>query len=282
MLALGIVGTGIAYVLYYALLSGAGASHAILVTYLVPAIALVYGAIFLGEAVTAAAVARSRARARRGGARDGSAQMAGPPPHRGERRVLTRRYVPLLLTLSLIWGASYLFIKEAVQDIPPATTMFIRLLVASLLLHAFLYVTRGRSVTAELRAAWRPGLVLGVVNGALPFTLIAWGEQHIASGVAAIGNSAVPIFNAALAVWLLPSERVSGTRLFGLLLGLAGVGVLAGLNPGGGDSLALIGTLAVIGSSVSYAVAGLYGQKRVASVSGPVLAASSTMFGALV
>ena len=94
-------------------------------------------------------------------------------------------------------------------------------------------------MTAELRAAWRAGLVLGVINGALPFTLIAWGEQHIASGVAAIGNSAVPIFNAALAVWLLPSERVNGTRLAGLLLGLAGVGVLAGLNPGGGDSLAL-------------------------------------------
>jgi drug/metabolite transporter (DMT)-like permease len=91
----------------------------------------------------------------------------------------------------------------------------------------------------------------------------------------------VPIFNAALAVWLLPSERVNGTRLAGLLVGLVGVGVLAGFNPGG-DSLALAGTLAVIGSSVSYAAAGLYAQRRVASISGPVLAASSTFFGALV
>jgi drug/metabolite transporter (DMT)-like permease len=66
------------------------------------------------------------------------------------------------------------------------------------------------------------------------------------------------------------------------LLGLLGVAVLAGLNPGDGDSLALVGTLAVIGSSVSYAVAGLYAQKRVARISGPVLAASSTLFGALV
>jgi drug/metabolite transporter (DMT)-like permease len=194
---------------------------------------------------------------------------------------VTRRYLPLLLTLSLVWGASYLFIKEAVADIPPATTMLLRLLVASILLHGFLYATRGRRVTAELRAAWKPGLILGVINGALPFTLIAWGEQHIDSGVAAIGNSSVPIFNAALAVWLLPSERVNGTRLGGLLVGLVGVGILTGLSPGG-DSLALYGTLAVVGSSVSYAFSGLYAQRRVASISGPVLAASSTLFGALV
>jgi drug/metabolite transporter (DMT)-like permease len=194
---------------------------------------------------------------------------------------VTRRYVPLLLVLSLIWGASYLFIKVAVEDIPPATTMLLRLFVASVLLHGFLLATRGRAVVPELRAAWKPGLLLGIVNGALPFTLIAWGETHIDSGVAAIGNSAVPIFNAGLAVWLLPSERVSGARLGGLLVGLVGVGILAGVNPGG-DSLALYGTLAVVGSSVSYAVAGLYAQRRVASISGPVLAASSTLFGALV
>jgi drug/metabolite transporter (DMT)-like permease len=195
---------------------------------------------------------------------------------------VTRRYVPLLVTLSLIWGASYLFIKEAVGDFSPATMMFLRLLVASLLLHAFLYATGGRAVTAQLRAAWRPGLVLGVINGALPFTLIAWGELHVASGVAAVGNSAVPIFNAGLAVWLLPSERVNGTRLAGLLLGLVGVGVLAGFDSNGGDSLALVGTLAVLGSSVSYAASGLFAQKRVARTTGPVLAASSTLFGALV
>ena len=86
VLVLGIGGTGIAYVLYYALLSGAGASYAILVTYLVPAIALVYGAIFLGEAVTAAAVA-GLALVLGGVALGTGALGAGPPPGRRERRV---------------------------------------------------------------------------------------------------------------------------------------------------------------------------------------------------
>src|SRR5262249_51221218 len=158
---------------------------------------------------------------------------------------------------------------------PPAAMMFIRVLVAGLLLAAFLFATKGRAVLAELRVAWKPGLVLGVINAALPFTLIAWGEKHIDSGVAAIGNSAGPILNAGLAVWLPPSERVNGMRLGGLLVGLVGVGVLTGLNPADGDSMAVAGTLAVIGSSVSYAFAGLFAQKRVARASGPALATTS-------
>ena len=69
---------------------------------------------------------------------------------------------------------------------------------------------------------------------AIPFTLIAWGEKHVDSGVAAIANSTVPIFVALLAIRFRPSERVTGMRLFGVLLGLVGVGVLTGLNPEGG------------------------------------------------
>jgi drug/metabolite transporter (DMT)-like permease len=122
--------------------------------------------------------------------------------------------------------------------------------------------------------------LLGVINTAIPFGLIAWGELHIDSGVAAIANASVPIFNAVLAVRLLPSERVSGKRLAGILLGLVGVGVLAGVHPQG-DSLAVVGTLAVVVASVSYALGGIYGQMRVSRISGPVLAASSTFWGAI-
>ena len=97
--------------------------------------------------------------------------------------------------------------------------------------------------------------MLGVVNAAIPFTLIAWGEKHIDSGVAAIANAIVPIFVVLLAIRFRPSERARGLRLAGILLGLVGVGVLAGAHPQGGW-WGVAGTLAVVVASVSYAVGG--------------------------
>jgi drug/metabolite transporter (DMT)-like permease len=195
---------------------------------------------------------------------------------------VTRSYVFLVGSLAALWGASYLFIKVAGDDIEPATMMFFRTLLAVLLLLPFLLLRSGaRRGVSELGAAWRPGLVLGVVNAALPFTLIAWGERHVDSGVAAIANATVPLFVVLLAIPFVPSERASGTRLLGLLLGLAGVAVLAGGQPGGGW-WAVAGTLAVVVASLCYATAGLYGQLRVSVTAGPVLATASMIGATLV
>jgi drug/metabolite transporter (DMT)-like permease len=120
-----------------------------------------------------------------------------------------------------------------------------------------------------------------VINGAVPFTLIAWGEKHIDSGVAAIANATVPIFVAILAMRFKPSERSSGLRLGGILLGLAGVGVLAGVHPDGGW-WAVAGTLAVVAASLAYAIGGLYGQHVVGRVPGPVIAAAALLYGGVV
>jgi drug/metabolite transporter (DMT)-like permease len=136
---------------------------------------------------------------------------------------VTRAYVPLLLVLAAIWGASYLFIKVAVRDLEPAVMTSARMLIAAPLLIGFLAVRGGpRTALSQVAGAWRPGLVYGVVNGALPFTLIAWGEQHVDSGVAAIANASVPIFVAILAIWFKPSERSTGLRLAGIVLGRPG------------------------------------------------------------
>lgn len=195
---------------------------------------------------------------------------------------MTRSYVPLLLVLAAIWGASYLFIKVAVRDLQPTVMIEVRLLVAAPLLIAFLAAREGpRKALAQVGGAWREGTLYGVVNGALPFTLIAWGEKHIDSGVAAIANASVPIFVAVLAIRFKPSERSGGLRLVGILLGLAGVGVLAGVHPQGGW-WAVAGTLAVVVASLSYAVGGLYGQHVVGRVSGPVMAAAGLLYGALI
>ncbi|HSJ94366.1 MAG TPA: DMT family transporter, partial [Gaiellaceae bacterium] len=161
-----------------------------------------------------------------------------------------RSYWPLLLLLAAIWGASYLFIKLAVEDIEPAPMMAARTLIAGAILAAYLVLTLGgKRARAELVASWRPALVLGAVNAAVPFWLVAWGEKHIDSSVAGIAQSTVPIFTFLVAARVLPHEHVSHARILGVALGLLGVAVLAGLDPRGGW-LAVAGTLAVVLSSL--------------------------------
>jgi drug/metabolite transporter (DMT)-like permease len=195
---------------------------------------------------------------------------------------MTRSYPVLIGALAAVWGASYLFIKVGVRDFEPTTLMSFRMLIAGLLLLGFLAWQDGaRPALGQIGGAWREGLTMGLINGAIPFTLIAWGEKHIDSGVAAIANASVPIFVTLLAIKFNPSERSSGLRLAGIIVGLVGVGVLTGANPDGGG-WAVLGTLAVVLASVSYAAGGLYGQRAVGRIRGPVIATASMLYGGLV
>ena len=156
-----------------------------------------------------------------------------------------RGYWPLLLLLASIWGASYLFIKIAVEDTPPAAMTNIRLLVAGVLLSGYLVFSLGaRRSVQELRAAWRASLVLGFVNAALPMSLVAWGETHIDSSIAAIAQASVPIFVVLLSLRLLPHEPLRPMRIAGLAIGISGMALVSGVHPEGGW-WAVAGTLAV-------------------------------------
>jgi drug/metabolite transporter (DMT)-like permease len=157
-----------------------------------------------------------------------------------------------------------------------------RTLVAGAILAGYLVYALGRArALDELRRSWRPSLVLGAVNAAIPFWLVAWGEKHIDSSIAGIAQSTVPIFTFLLASRVLPYEHVGTARIVGVALGFVGVAVLAGLDPRGGW-WAVAGTLAVVLSSLSYAVGGVYGQVRVETVSGPVLATGSMLAGGVI
>jgi drug/metabolite transporter (DMT)-like permease len=192
------------------------------------------------------------------------------------------RYAPMLFLLAALWGASYLFIKVAVEDIEPAPMMAVRTLGAAALLLTYLVWRLGRErAVDELRVAWRHCLVLGALNAALPFWLIAWGEKHIDSGLAAVVQASVPIFNALILLKVVPHERLSATRAVGLGVGLMGVAVVTGVHPGGGW-WAVAGALAVVVSSIAYASAGVYGQLAVSGTAGPVLAAGSMLTGGLI
>jgi drug/metabolite transporter (DMT)-like permease len=193
-----------------------------------------------------------------------------------------RGYWPLILILAAMWGASYLFIKLAVEDIPPAAMTELRVLLAGALLFAYLAWRIGaRRAITELRAAWLPCLVLGVINAAVPMGLVAWGETHIDSSVAGIAQSTVPIFTFLLAARFLPHERVGAVRIAGVALGFLGVAALTGLDADGGWWV-IAGTLAVVLSSLSYAAGGVYGQVQIRDVPGPVLATGNMLAAALV
>lgn len=193
-----------------------------------------------------------------------------------------RGYWTMLMTLAATWGASYLFIKVAVEDIAPAPMMATRVLVAASILIVYLGSRLGFGrAFREMRAAWRHCLVLGMFNAAVPFWLIAWGEQHIDSGLAAVVQASVPIFNAIFVIRFLPHERMTRTRAAGLAVGIVGVAVVTGIHPGGGW-WSIAGALAVVLSSASYAAAGVYGQRAVSGTAGPVLAAGSMLVGGIV
>ncbi len=187
----------------------------------------------------------------------------------------------MLFLLAAIWGASYLFIKVAVEDIEPGPMMAVRSLGAAAILVPYLMVTMGRRrAVTEVTRNWRPALVLGALNAAIPFWLVAWGEKHVDSSVAGIAQSTVPIFTFLLATRFLPHEHIGAARIAGVGLGFLGVAVLAGLHPSGGW-WGVAGTLAVVLSSLAYSSAGIYGQLRVQSVAGPVLATGSMLAGGL-
>src|SRR5438128_11542019 len=187
---------------------------------------------------------------------------------------MKRSYVPPLLLLSAIWGSSYMFIKVGVRDFSPAALVELRLLLAGAVLVSF---GAARRRLRGVRPALAPGAFVGVVGMALPFLLISWGETHVDSGVAAVANSSVPIFVAFLALRFAATERSSGLRVVGLAVGLAGVGVVAGVHPNGGW-WAVAGALAVVLASLCYAVSSLYIQRSLV-VGGLELATASVLAG---
>jgi drug/metabolite transporter (DMT)-like permease len=185
----------------------------------------------------------------------------------------------MLAALSLIWGASFLFIKIAVRDLAPASLILGRLGLAALTLAAIAGVTLGRERTLrDLREHARTIAVVGIVNTALPFWLLSWGETFIQSGLASIIQAAVPIFNALIAFGFFREVRVTGMRLVGVGVGFVGVALLVGAQPEG----KVLGALAVVGMAFCYGVGGLLAGRHLAGVQPVVVALGSTAVSALV
>jgi drug/metabolite transporter (DMT)-like permease len=172
-----------------------------------------------------------------------------------------------LAGLALIWGASFLFIKVAVQDMSPAALVLIRAASGFLALAAIVAVIRRSLVRAGWRRRLFPYAVMAIGGGLIPWTGIAWGEERITSGLASILNATTPLFAAVLAYWVIPMERPTAVNYAGVFIGFAGVVIL--VLPGilesglGGDTL---GALAVLVAAASYAVVALYQRRKLRGV----------------
>jgi drug/metabolite transporter (DMT)-like permease len=165
----------------------------------------------------------------------------------------------LLIALSIIWGGSFLFVGIAVSALPTFTIVLLRVTIAAFALHLVLRAMRIPLPTDA--AAWAAFFGMGLLNNVIPFSLIAWGMTHIASGLASILNATTPLFTVLLAHALTGDERLTRARLAGVMIGLAGVVVLIGpeaLRGLGGDVLAQI---AVLAAACSYGFAGIFGRR---------------------
>jgi drug/metabolite transporter (DMT)-like permease len=192
---------------------------------------------------------------------------------------VSRRHFLLLLAVAALWGSSFMFIKIGVRELAPTTLICLRLAIGALTILPLALVKVGpRQVARELRSLVWPLLFAALVNSSLPITSLAWAETRIDSGLAAVFQAAAPLFAALLALRFSRSDRVTGLRLFGLVVGFAGVAMLVGVQPSG-DVLA---AFAVLGSALCYAVAALYTGRAFGEISPLVSALGMLIWATLV
>lgn len=174
----------------------------------------------------------------------------------------------LLVLLSLLWGGSFLCVGIAVQELPVLTIIALRVSLAALVLWGIALFS-GHQLPRG-RKTWQAFLALGLLNNVIPFGLIVFGQQTIGAGLAAILNATTPLWTVLVAALFLADERFSKQKLFGVLLGLVGVIVMVGPDSLAGISRNLGAQLAVLGATLSYAFASVFGRRFAAAKISPL------------
>jgi drug/metabolite transporter (DMT)-like permease len=167
------------------------------------------------------------------------------------------------LALTLIWGASFLFIKIGVEALAPIQVAFGRMAFGTLTLLAATVARRERlPVNGRLLAHM---FVAAALLNTIPFTLFAYAEQHIPSALASIGNATVPLFTLLFALFFLPDERPTVQRTVGLVIGFAGVLVVLGAWRGFAVGPDLTGMLLILVAAACYGLGGVYLRRNLSS-----------------
>jgi drug/metabolite transporter (DMT)-like permease len=165
----------------------------------------------------------------------------------------------ILLSLSVLWGGSFLFIEIAIATVPPLTFVLIRVALAAAALWLFLLARRQK--LAMPAGALLAFLVLALLNNVLPFILFAWAQQSITAGLGSILNAMTPIWGVIVAHLFTRDERMTPAKMAGVLLGFGGVAVLIGADLLGEIGDQLWAQLACLVATLCYALAGVWGRR---------------------
>ena len=165
----------------------------------------------------------------------------------------------LLVLLSVVWGGSFFFNGIALQEFPTLSIVTARVGLAALAL-LFLMKMLGQGIQLN-RQILKAFFGMSFLNNVVPFSLIVWGQQHIASGVASILNATTPLFTMLVAHWFTTDEKINPRRLLGVLTGMGGVGLMMGLDSMESSGFHLLGQSAILLAAFSYGLAGVYGKR---------------------
>lgn len=183
----------------------------------------------------------------------------------------------LLFVLAALWGASFLFIRIAVPILGPFPLVESRVLLGGLILLGYA-ILMGQA--PNWRLYWKRYLLIGLFNNAIPFTLIATAQLNMTASLAALLNATVPLFSAFIAAFWI-KEKLTKLKLFGLFLGIIGVGIIVGWQTDNLDSTRIVSILLMLGATLSYGVAVVYSKvafarlNPIATSTGQLLASST-------
>ena len=167
----------------------------------------------------------------------------------------------LMMLLGLIWGGTFFLSEILLLEMTPFQIVFHRVSIAAVIM--LIYITlRGKRLPRD-RHSWFALAIMGLLNNAIPFSAIVFGQQYITGGLAAILNSTTAFFGVILAGVFFQDERLTLRRLLGVIMGILGVAIIIGIDALSNLSLTSIGQLLIIVSSISYAFAGIWGRLQV-------------------
>ena len=172
---------------------------------------------------------------------------------------MSLRDILILIILSILWGGSFFFIEILVKHLPPLTIVTARVGLAAIALWGIVFALK--LPLPKTRQHWTALFVVGMLNNALPFCLIVWGQTQISSGLASIFNATAPFFTVMVAGAILMDERITRPKLIGVLIGLIGTIILIGPEALKGLTGSMLGQLAVIGAALCYAFAATYSRR---------------------